>query len=424
MKSNVAPTLRKVAVNIGRFIVAAVFIFSGFVKIIDPLGFFYKLQDYTVAFSLDVIPDFVLLISSFALSAFEFLLGIYLFFGVRRKLSLFMSLLLMSFMTPLTLALALLNPISDCGCFGDAIVLTNWETFGKNVFLLLLIIYLYRHSRDIIRVFSIETNWIVSSYSVLFILVLGGYCLYYLPVLDFRPYKIGTDIPVSMIIPEGAKEPEFKTTYIMEKDGIQKEFDLENYPDDSWNFIDAKTELVSAGYVPSIQNFTISDMNTGEDLTDSILSIRDYNFILIAHRISKADDSNIDLINEIYDYSRDNSYNFICLTSSPKEDIEEWRDKTGAEYPFYLSDDITLKTIIRSNPGLLLLKNGVIYNKWDYHSLPTEFDLNASLSDLELGKLEYRSATKTVFIVIAWYLGPLFILFGLDRLWQWRRNRK
>lgn len=416
--------LNKIGVNVVRYIVSLIFIFSGFVKIVDPMGFFYKLKDYVVAFNIDIFPDFILLSSSFMLSALEFLIGLYLFFGVRRRISIFISMILMFFMTPLTLVLAVLNPISDCGCFGDALVLTNWETFIKNIFLLLFIIYLYKFDRKIIRFFSIEANWIVSMYSVFFIFVLGIYSLYYLPIIDFRPYKIGTDIVKDMSIPTDAEEPEYETLFVLEKDNVQEKFTLDNYPDSTWTYVNAETKLIKPGYIPPIQGFSISNIETGEDLTDSILANDDYYFVLIAHQIAEADDSNIDLINEIYDYSVDHGYSFICLTSSSDDDIETWRDKTGAEYPFYGADDIVLKTVIRSNPGLILMKNGVIYNKWDHHSLPDEYQLNGPIAKTSLANIATQETSQVLVIVLAWYFIPLLILFGIDKLLQLRRLKR
>ena len=416
--------LHKVLANIGRYIVSIVFVFSGFVKIIDPLGFYYKVQDYAEAFHLTSIPDFFLLSISFMLSLLEFLIGLYLFFGVRRRISILIALSLMVFMTPLTFILALTNPISDCGCFGDAVVMSNWETFGKNIVLLAILFYLRKQRNRIVRFFSIETNWIVSTYCIVYIFALGVYCLYFLPVLDFRPFKVGVDVANAMSIPEGAEEPVYETIFIMEKGGKTAQFTLENYPDSTWSYVDSETKLISAGYIPAIQNFSISDINTGEDVADSILAIQNYQFILVAHRIDEADDSNIDLINEIYDYSKDNNYNFICLTSSPIDAIEEWQDKSGAEYPFYQSDDITLKTIIRSNPGLLLLKDGVIFNKWDHHSLPDEYELSAPLEQIPLGIIKHKSTKNVLLAVVGWFFGPLLIVFGIDKIYQRRKLRR
>ena len=145
---------------------------------------------------------------------------------------------------------------------------------------------------------------------------------------------------------------------------MEKEFSLENYPDSTWTFVDSKTVVKKQGYEPPIHDFSIIRQEDGEDITEEVLNDEDYTFLLVAHQLNQADDSTIDLINELYDYSVENDYKFYCLTSSTDEDIEDWQERTGAEYPFCLMDNITLKTMIRSNPGLMLLKNGVVINKW------------------------------------------------------------
>ena len=423
MENNHIQILKSIWTNICRYVISAVFVFSGFVKIIDPLGSFYKLQDYAEAFSLLWVPNWVLMFAGIALAGVEFTIGLFLFFGVRRDTSTVLSLLLMLVMTPLTLILALTDPISDCGCFGDALVLTNWQTFGKNIVLLSFAIWSYRYRKLIIPLFTEKTNWIVSLYTVIYVIALGIYSYRYLPLIDFRPYKVGVNILESMNIPDGEKEPEYETLFLMEKEGKKELFDINNYPDSTWTFVEAKTKLIKEGYVPAIQNFFMLDMNTREDITDSFLRNEGYAFILVAHKIDLADDSNIDLINEIYDYSMEYGYPFVCLTSSLQEEIEDWSDRTGAEYPFYLADDITLKTIIRSNPGLMLLKNGVIMNKWDHHSLPDEYMLTDSLDQLELGNMNKADNKKTLIYVVLWYFVPLLVLFGLDLLNRRRKQK-
>ena len=305
-------------------------------------------------------------------------------------------------MTPLTFYLALANPVSDCGCFGDAWVLTNWETFGKNIVLLIAAITVFKGGRQIIRFITAKMAWMVSMYTFLFVFALSFYCLGNLPILDFRPYKIGKNIKEGMEIPEGAKPSVFESRFVLEKDGKQQEFTLDNYPDSTWTFVETRTVLKEKGYEPSIHDFSIMSLETGEDLTDNILSDKGYTFLLIAHRIEEADDSNIDLINEIYDYSVEHGYGFYALTSSPEEQIESWRDKTGAEYPFCQMDDITLKTIIRSNPGLMLIKEGTILNKWSNNRLPDEYVLTDSLDKLELGQQKQESDLRTIGYVLLW----------------------
>lgn len=366
---------------------ATLFIFSGFVKAVDPLGSFYKIQDYLAAFGIiSWFPTYLPLLFAIILSSAEFCVGVFLFFGVRRKIASTLALLLMSVMTPLTLYLALANPVSDCGCFGDAWVLTNWQTFGKNIVLLIAAIAVFRERKLMFRFVTLKIEWMVSLYTLLFVFALSFYCLEYLPVLDFRPYKIGADIKAGMEIPEGAKPSVFESRFVLEKDGRQQEFTLDNYPDSTWTFVETRTVLKEKGYEPPIHDFSMISLGTGEDITDSVLTDKGYTFLLVAHRIEEADDSNIDLINEIYDYSVEHGYGFYALTSSPDEEIEMWRERTGAEYPFCQMDDITLKTIIRSNPGLLLIKDGTILNKWSDNQLPDEYVLNDSLDKLELGK--------------------------------------
>lgn len=415
----------KVWVNICRFVLAVVFIFSGFVKAIDPFGSFYKIQDYLTAFNLiSWFPGYWPLLFAVLLAAIEFCAGIYLFLGIRRKISSTLAFLLMLVMTPLTFYLALADPVSDCGCFGDALMLTNWQTFGKNVVLLVAAVTVFRQWREITRFITLKMEWIFSMYTILFVFALSAYCLRNLPLLDFRPYKIGTNIKAGMEIPEGAKLSVLETTFVMEKDGTRKEFTLDNYPDSTWTFVETRTIVKEKGYEPPIHDFAMQSLTSGTDITDSVLTSRGYTFLLVAHRIEEADDSNIDLINEIYDYSVEHGYGFYALTSSPEDAIALWCDRTGAEYPFCQMDDITLKTIIRSNPGLLLIKDGTILNKWSDSQLPDEYVLTDSLDKLELGRQKYVNDWYTMGYVLLWFIVPLAFVIGADQLFVVRLQKK
>lgn len=410
--------------NLCRFLLGALFIFSGFVKAVDPLGSFYKIQDYLTAFGMiSWFPSYLPLFFGVALSAVEFCAGVFLFLGIRRKVAATLALLLMCVMTPLTLYLALANPVSDCGCFGDAWVLTNWQTFAKNIVLLIAAIAVFRRQDMIVPFITAKMEWMISMYTFLFVFVLSFYCLANLPILDFRPYKIGVNIKAGMEIPEGSKPSVFESRFVLEKDGKRQEFTLDNYPDSTWTFIEARTVLKEKGYEPPIHDFSMMSLDTGEDITDSVLSDKGYTFLLVAHRIEEADDSDIDLINEIYDYSVEHGYGFYALTSSPEDEIELWRDKTGAEYPFCQMDDITLKTIIRSNPGLLLIKDGTILNKWSNNRLPDEYVLTGSLDKIELGMQKHVSDLKTIAYVLLWFIFPLMVVICVDILVVKRRER-
>lgn len=418
-------TIKKIWVNVCRFLLGAVFIFSGFVKAIDPLGSFYKIQDYLTAFGMaSWFPSYLPLFFGIVLAAVEFGVGVFLFLGIRKNTASILALLLMGVMTPLTLYLALADPVSDCGCFGDAWILTNWQTFGKNIVLLIAAWSVFKWKSLMVRFVTAKMEWMISMYTFLFVFALSFYCLGDLPILDFRPYKIGTDIKAGMEIPEGAKPSVFESRFILEKDGKRREFTLEDYPDSTWKFIETRTVLKEKGYEPPIHDFSMMNLETGEDITDSVLLDKGYTFLLIAHRIENADDSNIDLINEIYDYSVEHGYGFYALTSSPEDEIELWRDKTGAEYPFCQADDITLKTIIRSNPGLLLIKDGTILNKWSDSRLPDEYVLTDSLDKLELGRQKQESDLRTIAYVLLWFIIPLMLVICVDILVVRRRGKK
>ena len=411
--------LKWVGVNLCRLILSCTFILSGFVKAVDPRGTQYKFEDYAEAFRLtEWIPDYFYLPAAIVLAMLEFCLGVYLFFGIRRKMTTWFLLVLMSVMTPFTLYLALANPVSDCGCFGDAFKLTNWETFYKNVVLLLAAVCVFRYPRLLNRFISERNQWMISMYSIFFIGFFSSWCVYRLPVLDFRPYHIGADLIEGMTIPEDAEQPEFKTTFILEKNGVRKEFGEQDYPDSTWTFVDSRTVMTKAGYEPPIHDFSITTYTGGEDLTEMILQDTSYTFLLVAPFLEKADDGSMDQINEIYDYCQEWGYGFYCLTSSGPESVARWQDLTGAEYPFCVTDATTLKTIVRSNPGLVLLKHGVVISKWSVNDLPEEKEfVGRKLEKTSIGVLAPDSWWVRMAKVIFLYVIPLFLLTVLDRVW-------
>lgn len=405
--------------NLCRLVLSCTFILSGFVKAVDPRGTQYKLEDYAEAFQLtDWISGYLYLPAAILLAVVEFCLGIYLLFGIRRKMTTWLLLILMLVMTPFTLYLALANPVSDCGCFGDAFKLTNWETFYKNIVLLVAAVTVFRYPRLLNRFISERNQWMVSMYSIFFIWIFSGWCVYRLPVLDFRPYHVGADLVQGMTIPEDAEQPEFETTFILEKDGVRKEFSEQDYPDSTWTFVDSRTVMTKAGYEPSIHDFSITEQVTGEDLTEMILQDTSYTFLLVSPFLESADDGNMDQINEIYDYCREQGYGFYCLTASGPGAVARWQDLTGAEYPFCVTDAITLKTIVRSNPGLVLLKKGVVINKWSVNNLPEETEFTGRrLEQTAVGTLVREASWVRMIKVLFWYVVPLLLLTLFDRIW-------
>ena len=408
-----------------RFVLAVVFIFSGFVKAIDPLGTQYKIQDYLDAFGwTDVFPESIPFIAAALLGMLEFCLGVYLFFGIRRIIAPRAVVAVMAIMTPLTFWLALDNPVSDCGCFGDAVVLTNWETFGKNVVLLAMSLVVLKWRKRIFPLATTRFDWLIALYGFLYIFCMTIYCYRHLPVFDFRPYYVGADIRQGMEIPEGKEPTEFETRFVLQKDGVEKEFTLENYPDSTWTFVDSRTVVKKKGYEPPIHDFSMIRYEDGEDITEQVLADEGYTFLLVAHQLEQASDSRIDLINELYDYCLEYGYTFYCLTSSSDEDILKWQEDTGAEYPFCLMDNITLKTMVRSNPGLILLKKGVVIHKWNVVDFPDEYQLSRSLEELPLGEISQKPFSNRLFGVFVWFAFPLFLMCMSDLAWErYRKGR-
>ena len=226
-----------------------------------------------------------------------------------------------------------------------------------------------------------------------------------------------------MEIPPGAKQTKYKTTFICVKNGVEREFDENNYPynDTTWVFKDTRQEILEHGYEPPIHDFSITYEETGADITRQILNRKGYTFLLIAPFLEIADDSNFADIERIYQYAKINGYGFIGLTSSTYRGRNRWRELTGAEYPFYITDDTTLKTIVRSNPGLVLLYQGTIINKWSTNNMPGEKQLTAPLALTELGREPSNNTWTKILLIVLGYVLPLVLLIIADRLWAWTR---
>lgn len=360
---------------IARIIFGLVFLFSGFVKAVDPLGTAYKISDYLEAFSLTSL-DFLAFPASLLLIATEFTIGFNILFNVHLKASTWIASIFMLVMTPVTLYLAISNPISDCGCFGDAIVMTNWQTFYKNVVLciiLAIIALLQNHTRPWLSNWG---AWIVTLLPILISFGISIYCYNLLPIIDFRPYKIGNNIIEGMQIPEDAPLDKYETTFFYEKDGIEQAFTLDNYPaeDSTWTFVRQESKLIEQGFVPPIHDFSI--ITEDGDITDLILEDAGYTLLVISHKVEKASTKNIKCVKSTIANAKKAGAKVIWLTSSYSDDIEKFKSEYGINDTFGATDDITLKTIVRSNPGLVLIKDATVIEKWHHNSLPTKDKLN------------------------------------------------
>lgn len=403
-----------VTINALRFALALVFAFSGFVKAVDPMGTVYKMADYADAFGLTMHP-WMLLLGAWLLIIVEYVMGVALFFGLYRRFYLWLMIAFLGVMTPLTFVLALTNPVSDCGCFGDALVLTNWQTFGKNVVLLLMAIVVLRCHKRIWRVISERTQWLIFVYALVAIAVFMRYNMRHLPVLDFRPYAIGTNLIEGMTIPEDAPQDEYETLFVLEKDGEQRTFTFDDYPDSTWTFVKRESRLVRQGYVPPIADFHLSTLE-GEDVTWEVLDYPGYTFLVVSHELRRANEGMLDVINDLYDYAKVGGHQFYMLTSSNAQSIAQWTERTGASYPYLNADDILLKTMVRANPGLIVLKEATIVGKWSAIDMPRDEQLSVRIEDnAALTVSSHETAARRVATAF-WMLFPLLLLVAIDRV--------
>lgn len=413
MKRTSSQILLSVFINSLRFALALVFAFSGFVKAVDPMGTVYKMADYADAFGIGVSPLW-LLIGAGMLIMVEYVMGVSLFFGLYRRFYLWSMIAFLAVMTPLTLFLALTNPISDCGCFGDAIVLSNWQTFGKNVVLLIMAIVVLKFNKRIQRVISENSQWLVFVFALASIVVFMHYNIRHLPVIDFRPYKIGTNIVEAMTVPEDAPQDEYETYFVMEKDGEQQTFSFEEYPDSTWTFVSRENRLVSRGYEPPITDFHLADLD-GEEVTWEVLEQLGYTLFMVAHDLDRTDEGLLDVINDLYDYAKVNGYAFYMLTSSSKQVIDLWNDHTGATYPYLQADEIMLKTMIRSNPGLIVLKDATIVGKFSATDMPRDEYLNVAMERNKSMVITARELKGKRLLMALWMFFPLLLLVIIDK---------
>jgi len=360
--------------SFSRFILGLTFIFSGFVKGIDLWGVNYKFIDYFNAWGINFLIPFAMILSVL-LSGTEFIIGITLIFNAFINVISVITFLYMIFFTSITFLILKTNPVSDCGCFGDAIILTNQETFLKNIILLVFAIILLIYHKKFTPVKTSQKSIIIciTAICIFFIIMVNSF--QHLPIIDFRPFKTGTNIPQAMRIPKNAKKSKYKNVFVYKniKTGKEKRFSEENYPwKDSlnWSYISMKSKLIQKGDEPKILNFNIMTKD-GEDVKDFFLYDNKPTFFLILKDIKTTDSSVAKKINQLSLYAKNNNMNFIALTAAPDEDIKMIKEKYHFTFDFFNTDQIVLKTMIRSDPGLMLLKKGTIFKKWSKIDIPT-----------------------------------------------------
>lgn len=413
----------KILVNVARLLLGLSFVFSGFVKALDPLGSTYKINDYLEAFGWVYFKDMAFLMSVL-LSATEFFLGLALIIGVYKRAISLSLMLFMLFVTPLTLYIAITNPVSDCGCFGDALVLSNTATFLKNLVLLAIAFFVYWQSEKIITFYGKHTSRYTALWCMLFPLMISIWSYRHLPLIDFLPYKVGNNLSELMAIPAGAVTDSITTVFIYEKNGVKKKFTLEKAPfaDTTWKFVDREDIAVRQGYRAPIHDFVLEHPELG-DITKEVLADPSYTFLLI---INKLEEMNYNRIQEIMDvklYANKQGYRFLALTNSSPRIVEDWKYEYDDDMVFCSLDDRTLKTMMRSNPGLILLKNGTVYQKWGFRDVPDFSEEKLPLDKLTYGTIGYPSNGKLIGGLLFVLLIPIIFFFLMHSGYRFRYNK-
>lgn len=361
---------------VARILLGVVFVFSGYVKAIDPWGASIKFDDYLEAMGLLVLQPLSFYIANF-LSIIELVAGYLLLFHIRMKWTAPVILLLMIFFTPLTLWLAVTGKVSDCGCFGDAIKMSDWGTFWKNIVLLVPTLIVFSYWRRFRTSIPKAKQRLLFIFGFLFSIGIVYYSYNHLPIIDFRPYKVGVNIEESMEIPANAPVDEYKTTLIYKKAGSKKAFDETNYPwqDTTWHFVDTRQELIRKGYEPPIHDFFLQDMG-GNDITSDILSAKKA-LLVVSYKLEETNFTKLyeeNGLGKLIAYAEKNNVLTYVLTSSTKEQIQNLNAFISGSLQFATADEKMLKTMIRANPGIVLLNEGIIIGKWSYNDVPEKVD--------------------------------------------------
>jgi len=392
METNFNPSQKKstnfidILLGFSRIFVGALFIFSGFIKANDPTGFGYKLQEYFHVFHTDFLNDYSTWIA-IIICGFEIAMGVFLLLGIYRKTVAWGLLLLIIFFTFLTFYSAFFEVVSSCGCFGDAIPLTPWESFGKDLVLLVFILIIFKYRN---RIKPLITSSGKRSFAAFLTLVvsfgIGIYTLFFLPFIDFLPYKVGNDIPKLMVLPEGEESDVFEYIYEIKnkstgetKKVTDKEYMAGIWEDDNWEVIgEPASRLVKKGYQIPIPDLLISNAE-GDDVTHEIIENPYYNFIVVStyiDKLSTADVIALDRINStIRDLSSDYNLRAVLLTASSSDTAQKLNTEMDLMLETFYADAVPLKSMVRSNPGVLLLQNGVVIKKWSKLTFPSKEEL-------------------------------------------------
>ena len=398
--------MKNILTQLFRIIIGALFVFSGFVKLVDPLGSSYKFEEYFSAnvLNMEFLIPYSLYLSIFLILA-EVILGIMLLVGYKSKFTTWSLLLMMLLFLFLTWYSAYFDKVNDCGCFGDFIKLTPWETFYKNVIFTPMILWLLYDYKNIRPIYSMKFSRFLTIVFFAIFAYMTYYVMHYLPIIDFRAYAVGKNIPEQMIYPEGAKEDIYEEIWYYKVNGEKKEYTTEEKP---WEipgaeFIDRKTTLIEEGYVPPIHDFTMEN-EKGVDLT-KLLMKEEKLMLIISPNLDKANMSGFENIKKVTEKALDNSYVVFLMTASSYEQFNDIKKEYNLSFDMLSCDETTLKTMIRSNPGIMTINKGTVEGKWSYNdwknvkikegmgrrTTTINFELKKKVEDIYMLDQKYRT---------------------------------
>ncbi|NLL29074.1 MAG: DoxX family protein [Bacteroidales bacterium] len=371
----------KVLAYISRFLLGIVFTFSGFVKAVDPWGSKFKFEDYFIALGLEWLMP-ASLVLAILLSTAEFIIGVAFLIGIKPKLSIWSSIAFMIFFTPLTLWLAITDAVTDCGCFGDAIVLTNWQTFFKNIAIIILLVPVFLYRKKFGHYMNCKLEWVVGVLFTVAIVGISIFGLRHLPIVDFLPYKPGLSLK-----PDTSVKVNYFVTYKNKITGVEKEYPADNYPwnDSIWmsenEFVSSRDDRQRAAEMISLENADF------EDVTERIMLNPSYQFLVVSFDMGKISEKAAEKIRTLAADCDKNDIEIALLTATSPDKAEALRHEMQIPIDLYFADDIALKMLVRSNPGFLLMKDGMLLDKWAWRDLPM-------LADIDLKKLEDQYLIK------------------------------
>jgi uncharacterized membrane protein YphA (DoxX/SURF4 family) len=363
----------RILTQISRILVGVLFILSGFIKANDTIGFSYKLVEYFEVFHTPVFIDYAVGLAMI-ICIFEIMVGVALLLGAYNKLNAWLLLLMILFFTGLTGYSALTGKVTDCGCFGDAVKLKPVQSFIKDLVLLVFIVIIFIGQKHIQPLFNKSIQTIALFVSLLVTTAFTLYTYMFLPRIDFLPYKIGNNIRTLMTRPEGAPRDSFQIVFIYEKDGKQLELGMDQLStiDDTYKFVDRKDKLIKEGYKVPVFDFKLYEETSGIEYTDSLLSdTTGYKLIIVQRDINESRSGSGEQLAALTTPFVQQGYKVWGLTATPQREVEPYRHEYQLMYNYYMMDPTPLKSIVRSNPGIILMKGNTIIKKWSAYGIPS-----------------------------------------------------